>query len=509
MRRAVHHPWINAIMLVACLCLTVTGKVAVEFNYHHYAETSKLLQDLQKEYSQMAHLYSIGSSVMGRDIWVMAISANSPDKHVLGRPEVKYVANMHGNEAVGKELMLHFILHLASNYGQDQEITKLLNTTRIHLVPSMNPDGFENANKACNGRFGRENANLVDLNRNFPDQFGGSNQVIQPEVQAIINWLKLIPFVLSANFHGGAMVASYPYDSYASNKNNNQPKYSVAPDDVVFKYLALIYSKNHKVMGIQPTCKKQQEVFKFGITNGAAWYPLSGGMQDYNYVQAGCMEITLEVSCCKYPEDNELPRFWDENRKAMVEFLKQVHLGIKGIVKDELEKPISRAKIMVKNYQSYFYTTNDGEFWRILLPGTYTLEIIADGYNSYIQEITVPSLEAGPLILSVVLVSNIKPTVRDLFEQSVSSVSAVTAGLVTTNNILLTQSGVDLTQFLSTHIKHALPHTTEGPNTAGHSLGNSNHNTLPQDNYMHNSSIQDAFGWLGIFALMLLLWNQQ
>lgn len=44
----------------------------------------------------------------GRDLWVMVVSS-SPYEHMIGKPDVKYVANMHGNEAVGRELMLHLI----------------------------------------------------------------------------------------------------------------------------------------------------------------------------------------------------------------------------------------------------------------------------------------------------------------------------------------------------------------------------------------------------------------
>lgn len=45
---------------------------------------------------------------LGRDLWVMVISA-SPYEHMIGKPDVKYVANIHGNEPVGRELLLHLI----------------------------------------------------------------------------------------------------------------------------------------------------------------------------------------------------------------------------------------------------------------------------------------------------------------------------------------------------------------------------------------------------------------
>ena len=94
--------------------------------------------------------------------------------------------------------------------------------------------------------------------------------------------------------------------------------------------------------------------FGNGTTNGAAWYPLTGGMQDYNYIWHGCMEVTLELSCCKYPPANELPQFWDDNRRSLLQFLGEAHRGVKGFVKDERAVPIEGAAMKVRN--DLFYT---------------------------------------------------------------------------------------------------------------------------------------------------------
>lgn len=53
------------------------------------------------------------------------------------------------------------------------------------------------------------------------------------------------------------------------------------------------------------------------------FYPL-GGMQDWNYLQTNCFEVTIELGCVKYPFEKDLPKFWEQNRRSLIQFMKQV-----------------------------------------------------------------------------------------------------------------------------------------------------------------------------------------
>lgn len=50
----------------------------------------------------------------------------------------------------------------------------------------------------------------------------------------------------------------------------------------------------------------------------------SGGMQDWNYVNTNCFEVTIELGCYKYPPAAELPKYWEQNRKSLLQFIHQV-----------------------------------------------------------------------------------------------------------------------------------------------------------------------------------------
>ncbi|XP_016948411.1 carboxypeptidase D isoform X2 [Drosophila biarmipes] len=387
-----------------------------KFEHHNYTAMESFLRDMAASYPSLTRLYSIGKSVQGRDLWVLEIFA-TPGSHVPGVPEFKYVANMHGNEVVGKECLLLLTKYMLERYGNDDRITRLVNGTRMHFLYSMNPDGYEISREGDRtGGVGRANAHGIDLNRNFPDQYGTDryNKVTEPEVAALMNWTLSLPFVLSANLHGGSLVANYPFDDNENDFNDpfmrlrnssiNGRKPNPTEDNALFRHLAGVYSKAHPTMHLaQPCSLFPNEYFTDGITNGAQWYSVTGGMQDWNYVRAGCLELTIEMGCDKFPMAAELPQYWEDHREPLLQFIEQVHHGIHGFVHSSIGTPIAGAVVRLDGANHSSYSQTFGDYWKLALPGRHNLTVLGDNYAPMRVEVEVPDGEPFEMRMDVTL----------------------------------------------------------------------------------------------------------
>lgn len=142
----VHHIILLVFTLLIFECATQSVKEDDESflqnpKYTKSMDVAEVFSKLMIKHPYLALVGSIGQTVKGRSLWYLQISQNVRDPHP-GRPMFKYVANMHGDEAIGRELVIQLAHYLLYNYGKNDRVTRLVNSTDIFLLPSLNPDGF-------------------------------------------------------------------------------------------------------------------------------------------------------------------------------------------------------------------------------------------------------------------------------------------------------------------------------------------------------------------------------
>ncbi|XP_041827738.1 probable carboxypeptidase X1 [Melanotaenia boesemani] len=387
------------------------SKDDLDFRHHNYKEMRKLMKSVKEECPDITRIYVIGKSYLGLKLYVMEISDN-PGKHELGEPEFRYVAGMHGNEVLGRELVLNLMQYMCKEYKRgNQRIIRLVTETRIHLLPSMNPDGYEAAyekgSELAGWAEGRYTYEGIDLNHNFPDlnnimwdakeiaadpstvsnhyipipeYYTQENATVAPETRAVINWMQDIPFVLSANLHGGELVVTYPFDC---TRDWAPQEDTPTADNAFFRWLASVYASTNLVM-VNPDrrlCHYEDFQQHNNIINGGAWHTVPGSMNDFSYMHTNCFEVTVELSCDKFPHASELPVEWENNKESLLVYMEQVHRGIKGIIRDKITKQgIGDAVITVEDHGHDIRSAADGDYWRLLNPGEYKVVVWAEGY---------------------------------------------------------------------------------------------------------------------------------
>ncbi|XP_019739576.1 probable carboxypeptidase X1 [Hippocampus comes] len=390
---------------------TQVTRDTLDFRHHNYNEMRKLMKAVNEACPNITRVYSIGKSYNGLQLLVMEISDN-PGTHELGEPEFRYVAGMHGNEVLGRELLLNLMQFMCREYKLgNQRVVRLVEDTRIHLLPSMNPDGYEMAFKKgselSGWTLGRYSYEGIDMNHNFadlnsvmwnafeletnrsklinhyfpiPEQYNSKDAFVASETRAVISWMQKIPFVLGANLHGGELVVTYPFDM---TRDWAPQEHTPTPDESFFRWLAVAYASTNQVMSNpdRRPCHNKDFIRYNNIINGAAWHNVPGSMNDFSYLHTNCFEVTVELSCDKFPHASELPIEWENNRESLLVYVEQVHRGIKGVVRDkDTEAGICNAIIQVEDIDHHIRSAASGDYWRLLNPGEYRVTASAAGY---------------------------------------------------------------------------------------------------------------------------------
>jgi len=322
-------------------------------------------------YPNLCQIVDAGTTLGGRKILFAKISDNIATHEA--EPEVLYTSSMHGDETTGFILTLRLIDYLLTNYATDTRVQGLVNNLEIWINPLANPDGtYYGGNSSVSGAR-RYNNNGIDLNRSFPDPWGGYTEAHQIENTIMEDLANAHHFALAANFHGGAEVTNYAWDSIAS----------LHVDNNWFAAICIAYVNS--VHSVSPSTY-MDDLYSGsipGVTNGYAWYEVNGSRADWYIYYKQCREITIELSNTKLLPAASLPAHWTYNYDALLGFLENAKYGLQGIITNASGTPLNATINIVGLDDAHSKATTDpvnGDYIRMMSPGTYTVEVSASGY---------------------------------------------------------------------------------------------------------------------------------
>ena len=168
------------------------GKIEVPLRfdrYYNYEEVCQALKVLHKAFPELTKLDVVGKSEEGREIYALTIN-NPKTGEELSKPGVYVDGNIHGNEIQAGEVCLYYANMLLTKYGENDQITKVVDRNVHYILPVVNVDGryhfFEDANTPSSSRSIRvpkddDGDGLFD--EDPPDDLDGDGSITQMRIK--------------------------------------------------------------------------------------------------------------------------------------------------------------------------------------------------------------------------------------------------------------------------------------------------------------------------------------
>ena len=352
--------------------------------YPTYGVYTQLLQHFQNDFPGLCKIDTILEDTPHPDLHhsIFAIHISNTLGQATTKPAFLYSSTIHGWEAVCYYMVLRLADYILNNATTDTAVQRLLDNVDLYICPLENPDGTYYLTDDLILKDGihsiYHNYNDVQLNLNYPylpGLEGAAN--IQPETQAIIDWVTPIHFVMSVNFHCGAEIVNYPWDAWTTQQRAHA-------DADWFRYTGQNYAS---------LCQAQDTAYFYGdyrgrsVIEGADWCPLIGGRQDYMTYYQRCREVTIEMSHLPVITDTLLlPTYWDKNKDALLSYAVESSYGFWGVVTDATTHEPVEAMVKVLNHDRFNSEVYShlplGVYHRPIMAGTYTVEVSAPCYQT-------------------------------------------------------------------------------------------------------------------------------
>lgn len=103
----------------------------------------------------------------------------------------------------------------------------------------------------------------------------------------------------------------------------------------------------------------------------------------------------------------QFPVISTKSHTCIISHASKVHYGVSGFVKNIQGEPLSDATISVADRRHDVTSSKDGDFWRLLVPGSYEITATAQGYQPQTQLVELRAFEGK------VVNFTLKPTQED------------------------------------------------------------------------------------------------
>ncbi|HUP96476.1 MAG TPA: M14 family metallopeptidase, partial [Usitatibacter sp.] len=110
--------------------------------FYRYDELVAILRGFAARRPELFALEVIGRSHEGREIHVLA-ATQARTGPAIDKPAFWIDGNIHAGELTASTACLYYLQALEQGYGNDPDITRLLDTRTVYACPRINPDGAE------------------------------------------------------------------------------------------------------------------------------------------------------------------------------------------------------------------------------------------------------------------------------------------------------------------------------------------------------------------------------
>ena len=129
-------------LLTAIVLILTFFTVARAAEYQDNRSLGRHLVSLAEQNPDVVRVTVLTRSMSRHKVWLVEVGKGTEQNRRM-RPAMLVVAGIEGNDLIGSSVAASWLKCMVEKYGNDAEITKLLDTTTIYIVPRLNPDAAE------------------------------------------------------------------------------------------------------------------------------------------------------------------------------------------------------------------------------------------------------------------------------------------------------------------------------------------------------------------------------